>query len=432
MQPSYRDDAARRFRRSRVPADDAVAKARAQAKQLVAELAAAVLPARIGGWPNGCCQRRRHDRGQPDTLDLKIAAATVAEMTDAFEMFAPYHDSAEGDDLRLGAHARPTIRCTPRRTTSPRSSPRRAGWSSPAPVRGSCRPAMEGAGRERSIGVSIRLPFEQGANPVIAGDDEVRQHEVLLHPQADADQGEQRVHLPARRVRHARRDVRAAHADPDRQGHPGADRLPRHAGRPVLGDGRTSSSRRSSSRRGLVAPRDPGLYFVTDDVEAAVDEIVGFYRNYDSMRYVGDLLVHPPAPRADRRAARPAQRRVRPPVRRRAGSSASAPLDPEVARAMTAWSCRGSRSLRQARLRRPARADRHAERASSRRRRHPARMRRDDGRAIWRYPVKSMIGEQVPIGARARPRDGIVGDRAWATARRGARRHPRARRRSGS
>ena len=31
--------------------------------------------------------------------------------------------------------------------------------------------AMDGAGREHSIGVSIRLPFEQGANPVIAGDD---------------------------------------------------------------------------------------------------------------------------------------------------------------------------------------------------------------------------------------------------------------------
>ena len=29
---------------------------------------------------------------------------------------------------------------------------------------------MEGAGREDSIGVSIRLPFEQGANPIIAGD----------------------------------------------------------------------------------------------------------------------------------------------------------------------------------------------------------------------------------------------------------------------
>ncbi|MEZ5295511.1 MAG: LOG family protein [Ilumatobacteraceae bacterium] len=30
---------------------------------------------------------------------------------------------------------------------------------------------MEGAGRERSVGVSIRLPFEAGANSIIAGDD---------------------------------------------------------------------------------------------------------------------------------------------------------------------------------------------------------------------------------------------------------------------
>ncbi|NIQ29568.1 MAG: Rossman fold protein, TIGR00730 family, partial [Acidobacteria bacterium] len=30
---------------------------------------------------------------------------------------------------------------------------------------------MEGAGREQSIGVSIRLPFESSANSVIAGDD---------------------------------------------------------------------------------------------------------------------------------------------------------------------------------------------------------------------------------------------------------------------
>ena len=30
---------------------------------------------------------------------------------------------------------------------------------------------MEGAGAAHSIGVSIRLPFEQGANSIIAGDD---------------------------------------------------------------------------------------------------------------------------------------------------------------------------------------------------------------------------------------------------------------------
>ncbi len=30
---------------------------------------------------------------------------------------------------------------------------------------------------------------------------------------------------------------------------------------------------------------------ITDDVEEATDEILGFYRNYHSCRWVGDLLV---------------------------------------------------------------------------------------------------------------------------------------------
>lgn len=41
---------------------------------------------------------------------------------------------------------------------------------------------MEGAGRERSIGVSIRLPFESGANDIIAGDDKHVFDEVFLYP----------------------------------------------------------------------------------------------------------------------------------------------------------------------------------------------------------------------------------------------------------
>ena len=43
--------------------------------------------------------------------------------------------------------------------------------------------------------------------------------------------------------------------------------------------------------RGLVSADDRSLYLVTDDVEAATAEILGFYRNYQSCRWVGDLLV---------------------------------------------------------------------------------------------------------------------------------------------
>jgi hypothetical protein len=43
--------------------------------------------------------------------------------------------------------------------------------------------------------------------------------------------------------------------------------------------------------RGLVSPDDRSLFLVTDDVGTATDEILGFYRNYQSCRWVGDLLV---------------------------------------------------------------------------------------------------------------------------------------------
>ena len=82
---------------------------------------------------------------------------------------------------------------------------------------------------------------------------QVRQHEVLLHPQADAGQGEQRVRVPARRLRHARRDVRAAHPHPDGQGHAGADRVPRHARRPYWEEV-AEFDRVTAVARGLAAP----------------------------------------------------------------------------------------------------------------------------------------------------------------------------------
>ena len=44
--------------------------------------------------------------------------------------------------------------------------------------------------------------------------------------------------------------------------------------------------------RGLVSPEDRSLFMITDDVDEATAEILGFYRNYQSCRWVGDLLVH--------------------------------------------------------------------------------------------------------------------------------------------
>jgi hypothetical protein len=42
---------------------------------------------------------------------------------------------------------------------------------------------------------------------------------------------------------------------------------------------------------GLISPEDGALYMITSDVDAAAAELLGFYRNYHSCRWVGDLLV---------------------------------------------------------------------------------------------------------------------------------------------
>jgi hypothetical protein len=43
--------------------------------------------------------------------------------------------------------------------------------------------------------------------------------------------------------------------------------------------------------RHMIDPDDRSLFRVTDDVETAIEEIVGFYRNYHSSRFVHELLV---------------------------------------------------------------------------------------------------------------------------------------------
>ena len=42
---------------------------------------------------------------------------------------------------------------------------------------------------------------------------------------------------------------------------------------------------------GVISPDDFDRVLVTDSVDAAVTEITGFYRNYDSLRWVGGRLV---------------------------------------------------------------------------------------------------------------------------------------------
>jgi uncharacterized protein (TIGR00730 family) len=149
---------------------------------------------------------------------------------------------------------------------------------------------MEGAGRAQSIGVSIRLPFEQGANPVIAGDEKyVSMKYFFTRKLILVKESRAFVCLPGG---FGTLDETFELLTLTQTG----------KGLPVPiifldteGDTFWSSIdgliRSQLVTRNLVAPTDTHLYFVTDSSAEACAEIERFYANYDSIRYVGNQAI---------------------------------------------------------------------------------------------------------------------------------------------
>jgi uncharacterized protein (TIGR00730 family) len=150
--------------------------------------------------------------------------------------------------------------------------------------------AQGGAGRDASFGVNIRLPFEQVANEVIAGDPKLinfryfftrklifvkEAHAIALFPGGFGthDEGFEALTL----IQTGKSEiVPVIYID-----EPGGSywRDWQEYVRTHLCD------------RGLVDPEDLNLFRVTDSVEDAVAEIEGFYRNYHSSRFIRGRLV---------------------------------------------------------------------------------------------------------------------------------------------
>jgi hypothetical protein len=108
------------------------------------------------------------DRGGfgPNAVDLTVALSALDELLDASSLFAPWRE-------------RPKVTVFGSARTTP-SSPLYAmarslsammtdrGWMTITGAGGGIMEASsEGAGRENTLGVNIKLPFEQGANPFI-------------------------------------------------------------------------------------------------------------------------------------------------------------------------------------------------------------------------------------------------------------------------
>lgn len=147
-----------------------------------------------------------------------------------------------------------------------------------------------GAGRDRSIGINIMLPFEQSANPIITGDAKLMHlkyfftRKLLFVKECDGialfpggfgtlDEGFEVLTLVQTGKSHMFPIVMV---DP-----PGGDYWKKW----------DQFIREALHARGLISPADLSLYKVTDSVDEAVEEVQTFYRVYHSMRYVKGELV---------------------------------------------------------------------------------------------------------------------------------------------
>ena len=227
--------------------------------------------------------------GGPTVGDLKITRSTLTEMGEAFEMFAPFRDVPK---VSIFGSAR-TQTDDPLYDQARRVAADLAddGWmvvTGAGP--GIMHAAMEGAGRERSIGVSIRLPFEQGANAIIAGDAKyVSMKYFFTRKLMLVKESRGFVCLPGG---FGTLDETFELLTLTQTG--------KGAPVPIVlldtpGDQYWETVHDFIEgqlvKRGLVAAADTKLYLVTDDHRRAADEIRRFYANYQSLRYVGDMMV---------------------------------------------------------------------------------------------------------------------------------------------
>jgi len=226
---------------------------------------------------------------RPDPLDLKIAAAAMTEMREAFRVFAPFEDVQKVSvfgSARTQAH-------DPLYEQAHRIAAMLAerGWmvvTGAGP--GIMQAAMEGAGRAQSIGVSIRLPFEQGANPVIAGDEKsVSMKYFFTRKLMLVKESRAFVCLPGGfgtldetfellTLTQTGKGLPVPIVFLDTPDDPFWEQIDAMIHDQLV-------------RRGLVAEADTKLYLVTNSCEEAVAEIDRFYRNYHSIRYVGGFAV---------------------------------------------------------------------------------------------------------------------------------------------
>lgn len=224
-----------------------------------------------------------------DLLDLKIVNRAFKELRHAFGVFRGYRDRRK---VSIFGSAR---------TPSDDPNYRLAFQFAQRIVEegymvitggadGIMRACQKGAGRENSFGVNIMLPFEQGANPIIADDPKLITfkyfftRKLMFQKEANAialfpggfgthDEGFEVLTL-TQTGKNDPQPIVCLQA-------PGCD----------YWDDWSAFIRKQLLERKLVNGEDMSLFTVVNSADAAVDEILRFYRRYHSIRFVGRQLA---------------------------------------------------------------------------------------------------------------------------------------------
>jgi uncharacterized protein (TIGR00730 family) len=221
--------------------------------------------------------------------DLKIASAALKEIRYGYKVFAPYRDVPKvtvfGSARTPGDHpVSHQARAFGKRMTE-------SGWmvitGAGSGVMGA---AQEGAGRERSFGMNIRLPFEQDANPWIADDPKlisfkyfftrklflVREAWAMAFFPGGFGTGDE-VFETLTLIQTGKAEIVPV-VLVDAPGGTYWRRWVEFVQEQMVGTG-------------MISPEDVDLFRVVDNVDAAVAEIEGFYKVFHSHRYLGESLV---------------------------------------------------------------------------------------------------------------------------------------------
>ncbi len=224
-----------------------------------------------------------------DRLDVKILNAALQELRFAFKLFKRYR------------HIRKVTVFGSARTPEDNPGYKQAAEFASKVVQhgymvitgagdGIMKGAQEGAGRKMSFGVNIQLPFEQSANVYIENDPKLVSFKyfftrklifvketdaIALFPGGFGTLDEMFESLTLMQT--GKTDIMPIVLIDS----PGGD---------YWSEWR-EHFKRHFLKRGLIAEEDMNFFKLTDSVEDAVEEVVGFYRNFHSYRFIGKRMV---------------------------------------------------------------------------------------------------------------------------------------------